>query len=239
MSRRDTIIIAVLVNAALLMILFATAMRSDQAKGETKKGSKMGGVKLEELAVAPSAESPADELLNEFVTSMPTLAESRPLQDNALFFEEAELAFASPPSHVVEGPVMPSSLSEEVKTAKPRVDEQFVNVTVKKGDFLEKIAKANNTTIAAIVKANNMSSTQLKVGQVLKIPLHDGKKVQQKPPSLPLSNSQEEYYVVKEGDNPWLIASRNKINLEELLRLNGLDEQKAKRLRPGDKLKIR
>lgn len=116
-----------------------------------------------------------------------------------------------------------------------------MNITVKKGDFLEKIAKANNTTIASIMQANHMSSTQLKIGQVLKVPLLDGNKGDKRASLTELTASQEEgvYYIVKEGDNPWMIASRNKINLEELLRLNGLDEQKAKRLRPGDKLKIR
>jgi LysM repeat protein len=128
---------------------------------------------------------------------------------------------------------------EESKVTKPKTEEQFVHVTVKKGDFLEKIAKTNNTTIAAIVKANNLSSTQLKIGQVLKVPLSEREKPHQKPFPSPSTSREGEYYTVKEGDNPWLIASRNKIQLEELLRLNGLDEQKAKRLRPGDKLKIR
>ncbi len=103
--------------------------------------------------------------------------------------------------------------------------------------MLEKIAKANQTTVAAIMKANNMSSTQLKIGQVLRIPVgQKGGSSILTPAGTP---AQGEFYVVKEGDSPWLIASRNKINLEELLRLNNLDEQKAKRLRPGDKLRIR
>jgi peptidoglycan DL-endopeptidase LytF len=241
MSRRDTIIIAVLVNAALLMILFATAMRSDHSKEDTKTNVKVGNTKIEDLAAAHLAEKPnSDALLNEFITSPPTLAEAG--IDNILTFDETEIACIPSPAEVIAAPSQISQLIVgEVKTQKSQSEAQYINVTVKKGDFLEKIAKAHNTTVTAIMNANKMSSTQLKIGQVLKVPSSEGKKVNEPQPAQRQSTPslESEYYIVKEGDNPWLIASRNKINLEELLRLNGLDEQKAKRLRPGDKLKIR
>lgn len=237
MSRRDTIIIAVLVNAALLMILFATAMRSDP-KVEGSKGDRGSHTKFGELAVAPLGESHSHEdLLNEFVSSTPTLAETG--QDNLFSFDEATLELATPSTPVIELQPIPHQSTQEVREARPRLDEHYVHVAVKKGDFLEKIAKGNNTSIAAIMKANNLASTQLKVGQVLKIPLSDGAVADKKPSPAAVTSLSGEFYTVKEGDNPWLIASRNKINLEELLRLNGLDDQKAKRLRPGDKLRIR
>lgn len=47
------------------------------------------------------------------------------------------------------------------------------------------------------------------------------------------------YYIVKSGDNPWSIAIKNHIKFDELLRLNHLDEDKAKKLKPGDKLRIK
>lgn len=233
MSRRDTIIIAVLVNAALLMILFATAMRSDIPEEGAKKGRNTSELKFGDLATAPRTEpKSSDELLNEFVTSPPTLAETK--EDSFFAFEEKDFGIASSPAI----PVETHSHSAESKPIKSQADGQYVQVTVKKGDFLEKIAKGNNTTIAAIMKANNLSSTQLKVGQVLKIPLNEEKK-SERPPVPASVQTNTEYYIVKEGDNPWLIATRNKIKLDELLRLNGLDDQKAKRLRPGDKLRIR
>ena len=42
--------------------------------------------------------------------------------------------------------------------------------TVKSGDTLSKIAKAHGTTVKAIESENNLSTTQIKVGQKLKIP---------------------------------------------------------------------
>lgn len=213
MSRRDTIIVAVLVNAALLMILFATAVRSDNSEPETQKQMQLAGAPVDDTATE-------EDLFNQYVTSIPTLAESQ--EESISFAEEIELAF-NPPE-----PIEAKKIVE-----KPKSDARFVDVTVKKGDFLEKIAHANNTTVSVIMQANNMASTQLKIGQVLKVPLTDAK------PKKTTPLSEGEYYVVKDGDNPWLIASRNNIRLDDLLRLNDLDEQKARRLRPGDRLRVR
>jgi peptidoglycan endopeptidase LytF len=221
MSRRDTIIVAVLVNAALLMILFATAVRSD-------KTTEAPPNKQVHLAQTPaSASGTVDrsvdvDLFNQYAATVPTLTQS---QDEPISFtEEIELSFSPP---------QPIEQKKAVEKPTPPANARYVDVTVKKGDFLEKIANANNTTVAAIMEANSMSSTQLKIGQVLKVPLSESK------PKQLAQQSEGEYYTVKEGDNPWLIASRNNLRLEELLRLNGLDEQKARRLRPGDRLRIR
>ena len=208
MSRRDTIIIAVLVNAGLLMILFATALKSDHKKEEKS-------VILTQMAQAPVVKTPAEEVVNHYaMAGVPTL--------------EPETV------EVVDIPIPPAK-QEVVRTPTPPASDVYlVNVTVKKGDFLERIAKANNTSVSAIMAENQLSSTQLRVGQVLRIP------VRQKPVEAPHSApAATEYYVVKDGDNPWLIASKNHVSLNELLRMNDLDEQKARRLRPGDKLKIR
>lgn len=51
--------------------------------------------------------------------------------------------------------------------------------------------------------------------------------------------AEERYYTVKNGDNPWTIATKNHIKVEELLRLNGLDDAKAKKIKPGDRLRIK
>jgi LysM repeat protein len=44
---------------------------------------------------------------------------------------------------------------------------------------------------------------------------------------------------MKVGENPWAIAIRHHMKLDELLRLNGLNEEKARKLKPGDRLRIR
>lgn len=222
MNRRDTIIVAVIVNAALLMILFVTANRDNPSASSTHSQ-----VKLVQSS-KPSKESGKeatvrDDLLNQYVASLPTPAEK---SHEELSYEEVPIVY-TPPT-----PVEPTHEATPLSESKESV--RFANVTVKQGDFLEKIARANNTTVAAIMQHNHLSSSQLKIGQVLKIPLKDSST-----PAPEKVATGDEYYVVKEGDNPWLIASRNKIKLEELLKINGLDDAKAKKLRPGDKLRIR
>ncbi|HEY4254932.1 MAG TPA: LysM domain-containing protein, partial [Chlamydiales bacterium] len=48
-----------------------------------------------------------------------------------------------------------------------------------------------------------------------------------------------DYYIVKVGDNPWTIAMKHHLKVEELLKLNGLNEQRARKLKPGDRLRIK
>lgn len=48
--------------------------------------------------------------------------------------------------------------------------DNAITYTVKKGDTLNKVAKAHHTTTAAIVKANNLNKRTLQIGQTLFIP---------------------------------------------------------------------
>src|SRR5690625_1569965 len=87
MSCRDTIIVTVLVNAALLMILFATAVRSDKTENESKKQIP--------LTKAPTVEHPAEkDLFNQYAAAVPTL--TQPQDEPISFTEEIELAYTPP-----------------------------------------------------------------------------------------------------------------------------------------------
>ena len=211
MSRRDTIIIAVLVNAGLLMVLFATATRSGEKAEKPHKKVELAKELPTKKVKKKIISAPEVDAFDDFLA--------------AAFEEETEELvlddlFEPEPVH---RPALASIAAENL-----------VRVTVKSGDFLERIARNNNTTVAAIMKANSMTTTNLRVGQVLNVPVHE------KPArAVAAASSEGEYYVVKDGDSPWLIASKNRVRLEDLLQLNGLDEQKARRLRPGDKLRIR
>lgn len=196
MSRRDTILVAVLINSGLLLILFITAM--------TNEASEPYPLVVEQGTVKEALEKEEDieEIVKETSkTSEQLIEEEVPTKE--------------------EIPSQPNS-------------EDFVFVTVKRGDFLEKIAKANASSVEEIMKSNDLDSTQLQIGQVLKIPLarKNREPEQEKAP-------EHDYYTVKQGDNPWLIAMKHRIKLDDLLKLNELDERSAKRLNPGDKIRIR
>ena len=114
----------------------------------------------------------------------------------------------------------------------PKNKENFQNVTVEKGDVLEKIARSYNVSVEEIMNLNHLSNTRLQIGQILRIPV---KEVQKKE----IKVEDGKHYIVKGGDTPWTIAQKNGMQVEELLRLNDMNEEKAKRLRPGDRLKIK
>lgn len=93
---------------------------------------------------------------------------------------------------------------------------------VRRGDSLYRIANAFNTTIQRIKKENNLRSDVLRVGQ--KLVIQSGR-----PKGATV-------YTVKRGDTPFEIARKFGMNLNHLLRLNGLSLRS--KIYPGQKLWI-
>lgn len=219
MSRRDTIIIAVLINACLLVILFATSI--------TKK---------EEPHYASNYESPVtpsvpnvqfEDIERTLVKEMKPVAESYPLSSQII---------AQAPLQPVKAPLKQVKQVEEKPTPKvnPKPASKPVEcaeITVKSGDYLERISRENGVSVSEIMSYNNLKTTQLKIGQVLKVPLKEPSKNN----SAKLKVKQ---YIVKVGDTPWSIANDNKMPLDDLLKLNHLDKESSRRLKPGDTLYI-
>ncbi len=87
--------------------------------------------------------------------------------------------------------------------------------TVKKGDTLYNIAKKYNTTAAAIIKLNYLKNTNLSIGQVLRIP-----ETFTKDSEMVLPNYIN--YTVKKGDNIYNIAKAYNIDVNTLMKDNGL-----------------
>lgn len=97
---------------------------------------------------------------------------------------------------------------------------------VASGDTLWKIAAKYGTTVAAVVKANNLDPNKyLAVGQALTIP-QSGTAL---PPVLPpASGSQGNtvVYVVRSGDTLWKIASKYGTTVAAIVKANNLDPNK-------------
>ena len=84
---------------------------------------------------------------------------------------------------------------------------------VKSGDSLWIIAKYYGTTTKKLYAVNNLSSTKLHIGQVLKIP---GTK------KLRILRENLTKYQVKNGDSPFTIAKAHKMSLKRFLSINNL-----------------
>lgn len=112
---------------------------------------------------------------------------------------------------------------------------------VKSGDTLGALAKRYGTSVAAIQAANNLKTTNLKVGQSLSIP-------GQAPVISPYATQAEQeiaartqpntgsHYTVKSGDSFWSIAKAHGTNVNNLLKWNDLSSNA--KLKPGQKLLI-
>lgn len=231
MTRRDTIIITTLVNAGLLACLFVTATREEEPKSEY-------------VAVAPQADwiepkapayqSPKEEAIA-YITDDVDLAlkEFLPSDSGKESITEEEIIEVFKPEPTPPPKPQPK---EESTTSKKTVE-----VKVKKGDFLEKIAKANGTTVSAIKAANNLKNDKLAIGQTLKIPVGDVK-VPEKPKEAPPQDPSGEkplYYTVESGDNPWKIAKKFHVRFEDILRLNNMTEEKSKSLKVGQEIRVK
>ena len=98
---------------------------------------------------------------------------------------------------------------------------------VKRGDSLWIIAKRYGTTTKKIQELNNLSSSNLHIGQVLKI----RERKDDKP-----SGEYLKTYLVKPGDSPFQIAQLHKMPLERLMRINHLTPRN--KIYPGQRLYV-
>jgi peptidoglycan DL-endopeptidase LytF len=226
MDRKKTIVAAVMINAAILTVLFIAAMTMREVPAPTQE-------------IGRTSISEPKPLFKENVEI--------PMSAAAPFTEPPRpqpLAFSLPPSALiepepVEPPLAPIAIAPApVPEQRPQKPLSESEIEVQKGDTLEKLAKQYRTSVDEIIQLNQLPSSFLKIGQRLKIPA--GKTHEAPKPKSPVPLSVDaEYYTMKVGDNPWSIAMKHHMKVDELLKLNGLNEKSARKLKPGDRLRIR
>jgi len=98
---------------------------------------------------------------------------------------------------------------------------------VKRGDSLWNIAKRYDTTTKKIQSLNELQTTQLHIGQILKMPGYKDEKIEV---------GDLKVYRVKRGDSPFDIAQLHNMPLKRFLRINLLTPNST--IYPGQKLFI-
>jgi membrane-bound lytic murein transglycosylase D len=106
------------------------------------------------------------------------------------------------------GRLLKIPLTRDWATTQPSVTSGTCSEhTVRRGESLWIIARRYGTTVNNILSLNNLSSTTLSVGQVLKISSSGG---------------EHQTYQVRPGDNPSIIAKNHGMQLSQFLQLNNL-----------------
>ncbi len=127
-------------------------------------------------------------------------------------------------------------------------------VTVERGDTLYGLARRHGVTVESIMQANGMTSSMLRVGQVLSLPSGASRTEPARrpetyePPRRSVAETRFEdrsaeapsdwsgSHEIQSGDSLYAIARRYGVRVSELQRYNGIDNPRA--LRPGRVLKV-
>lgn len=266
MNKKNVIIISVLVNAGLLLVLFISALTSskeevvqassiakepqfagsEQILGEVKGGNISQGVPAVATAPLSASTTLVENKATETSLAVNASSTTTNVLGNITTDSTTQVALpqvaAADGVKVVEDIVHPIPQLEEssasVATApSSTATSNTIEVKVKKGDSLERIAKVHRVTVRELIKLNQLPNTFLKVGQIILVPKNSN--VSKFAATATKSKtSKGKYYTVKCGDSLWTIAMKHKMKTNELLRLNKMTAEDSKRLRPGMKLKV-
>lgn len=216
MDKKDTILVTMMLNVVLLTMLFMFGEKDSQEEKMAPISSK-----LPTLSMKPETEEKykgrrrddLDQLLHQYGETDKEEMQTIPSSNSTSTFQGINR---------IGSEFQPDTLKEPKGAANP------IEIVVRAGDTLDKISRTYGVSVEELMKINHLIDTRLQIGQTLRLSKKDVEK-----------SHVEKFYVVRNGDNPWTIAMKNHMKVEELLRMNNLDEEKAKRLKPGDRLRIR
>ena len=112
-------------------------------------------------------------------------------------------------TNYVEGVVKAVSEYIGIPYTMPNTDIVGDVYTVKTGDTLYAIARKFNTTVNELINLNNLSNTNLSIGQMIKLPQAE-------------EQSDYELYTVMNGDSLYSIANKYNIAVADLIDFNAL-----------------
>ena len=115
----------------------------------------------------------------------------------------------------------------------------YINYTVKKGDTIYSIAKANNISVDTLIKDNSLTNNTLQIGESLKIRIPSNEVILEcygedyipSENTIPVVN----IYTVQKGDSLYQIAKKFNTSVSTIMNINNLSNAN---LEIGQKLKI-
>ncbi len=127
--------------------------------------------------------------------------------------------------------LIPKKINEKSYVTKREIPKSKIYI-VKKHDTLYRIAKMFGLTVMDLVEYNNLSSFDIKVNQKILLSKRNipekkyskPKTTKQKNKKSPSVNSKnKKIYIVKKGDNLYRIAKKHSMSLDELKKINNLN----------------
>ena len=128
---------------------------------------------------------------------------------------------------------IPETYTKEEEMTLPN----YINYTVKSGDSLYSIAKKYNIDVNTLMKDNSLTTTNLKLGQNLKIRIMESEVEECFGPDyqIPTNAIPTTIYIVQKGDNLYSIARKYNTTVSAIQSLNNLT---GTNLSLGQQLKI-
>lgn len=121
-------------------------------------------------------------------------------------------------------------------TSKPKKPTMIV-YKVRPGDSLSLIAARSNTTVEQIRRDSNIKGTTIYPGQTIKV-RYTPKGYKAPAKSTKTSSASGKTHTVTAGQTLSGIAARYGVSTSQLMKANGLTAADAKKIRPGQKLKV-
>ncbi len=126
------------------------------------------------------------------------------------------------------------AIASNVETLEQGSPFELARHKVRSGDVLGKIAAHYGSSVKMIKELNNMSSSRIRIGKTLLIPMLDASNSNTQ---LLASNSKKhKVYKINNGDTFWGLARRHNTSVTKLLTANGLSKNTT--LRIGSSIKI-
>ncbi|MBR2910359.1 MAG: LysM peptidoglycan-binding domain-containing protein [Lentisphaeria bacterium] len=213
--------------------------QDDRAIGESRQYDDFGSDNKTFGSIPPAS---ADSQADQFATVQPQQPQpqTQQPQNNRPYRQYAPMENVKSSGGITDsGSARKSGKKGRRSTAKS-VSAKGGTYVVKSGDYPAKIAKKFGVSVSALLEANKMTmadAKKLQIGQKLVIPAR-GKKAGKKSAGKTETKVESGVYIVRSGDVPARIARRLKVKLADLLKVNDMTLEDAKKLQIGQKLII-
>ena len=256
-SSSSTVIIRVIVGLLLLhLVLIGGALLRGQIK---KSGG--GAVAVSTLTTPPPATPAAADNRPSFPEQTSPVTDNTPTNTGAVNLTQVHPVTtpatnkantqADTKNHITQvAAVGNDDTAEEVEPAAPAQPRRAAQLPantvavkhlVASGDTWSSIAVANNTTVEALKAANPEAARRINLiaGAYIQVPVAaNSPQARTAAAQQAAAAAQEKVHVIAKGETLGGIARKYKISLKKLMQLNGMTDADARKIRPGQKLKV-